>query len=212
MGTIPHFVVTNGDGLRGWRPRLPRVDSLCSLKVARASKISGRKFSAVARRKRTGLNVCRNGCAEMQCGGRQWLPPRRAPFGRRAGQPSEGAPTRQRTVPVCWRARTARHLPLLGEERRLQVSARTRTRSLAVFSTLEGQDARSVSDSGDRSCGSSAAEAMRCGLRASTRGQTASGGCACPRADSLCDRMERGEEESHARRRDAFQRSHFCRR
>src|SRR5688572_4530906 len=35
--------------------RLPRVDPLCSLKVARASKISGRKFSAVARRKPTGL-------------------------------------------------------------------------------------------------------------------------------------------------------------
>ena len=33
--------------------RLPTADSLCSLKVARASKISGRKFSAAARRKRT---------------------------------------------------------------------------------------------------------------------------------------------------------------
>src|SRR5688572_29775503 len=33
--------------------RLPTADSLCDLKVARASRISGRKFSAVARRKRT---------------------------------------------------------------------------------------------------------------------------------------------------------------
>ena len=33
-----------------------------------------------------------------------------------------------------------------------------------------------------------------------------------PTADSLCDRMERGEEEASTGRRDAFQRSHFCRR
>ena len=32
-----------------------------------------------------------------------------------------------------------------------------------------------------------------------------------PTADSLCDRMERGEEKSTARRRVAFQRSHFRR-
>src|SRR6185436_2895285 len=32
-----------------------------------------------------------------------------------------------------------------------------------------------------------------------------------PTADSLCDRMERGEEKSHARRRIASQRNHFCR-
>ena len=50
----------NGDVL-GWALRLPTADSLCSLKVARASKISGRKFSAAARRKPTGLNVCRIG-------------------------------------------------------------------------------------------------------------------------------------------------------
>src|SRR5688572_31940533 len=35
--------------------RLPTADSLCDLKVARASRISGRKFSAAARRKPTGL-------------------------------------------------------------------------------------------------------------------------------------------------------------
>src|SRR5688572_33371411 len=38
-GDIPHFVVTNGDGA-GAETRLSRVDPLCSLKVARASKIS----------------------------------------------------------------------------------------------------------------------------------------------------------------------------
>src|SRR6187455_1460872 len=61
--------------------------------VARASKIAGRQFSAAARRKPTGLNICKNGCAEMQHGGPYWLPPRRAPFGRRAVQPPPDAPT-----------------------------------------------------------------------------------------------------------------------
>ena len=72
--------------------RLPTADSLCSLKVARASKISGRKFSAAARRKPTGLLVCRNGCAEMHRGGPYGLPPRRAPFGRKESQPWAGVP------------------------------------------------------------------------------------------------------------------------
>src|SRR5690349_17623092 len=33
-----------------------------------------------------------------------------------------------------------------------------------------------------------------------------------PTAESLCDRMERGEEEASTGRRDASQRNHFCRR
>ena len=88
-GDIPRFLA-NGDrparvagrrragrssgrrGRLGLAERLPRVDSLCSLKVARASKIAGRQFSAAARRKPTGLNVCRNGCAEMHRGGPYW--------------------------------------------------------------------------------------------------------------------------------------------
>ena len=54
------------DGLSGQRGRLrfagrlPTADSLCDLKVARASKISGRKFSAVARQ-----NPARLTSAEM---------------------------------------------------------------------------------------------------------------------------------------------------
>src|SRR5688572_15884371 len=35
----------------------------------------------------------------MHRGGPYWLPPRRAPFGRRAGQPSKGAPTRTARSP-----------------------------------------------------------------------------------------------------------------
>src|SRR6188768_3940653 len=111
----------------GWRSRLPRVDPLCSLKVARASKIAGRQFSAAARRKPTGLLVCKNGCAQMHRGGPYWLPPRRAPFGRRAGQPSEGAPTGTARSP---RARERSRSPLTAAGRRVasfKRSARTRT-------------------------------------------------------------------------------------
>ena len=43
------------------RWRLAVAEPLCSLKVARASKIAGRQFSAAARRKPTGLNVCKIG-------------------------------------------------------------------------------------------------------------------------------------------------------
>jgi hypothetical protein len=77
-GDIPRFLAS-GDGPEGlrWRRRagrssgkrgllrvgalrLPTADSLCSLKVARASKISGRKFSAAARQ-----NPARLTSAEM---------------------------------------------------------------------------------------------------------------------------------------------------
>ena len=72
--------------------RLPTADSLCSLKVARASRISGRKFSAAARQNPARLHVCRNGCAEMHRDGAQWIFPRRAPFGRKESPPWTGVP------------------------------------------------------------------------------------------------------------------------
>jgi len=133
-GDIPRFLA-NGDGPPGlrwrrrvrWRSsgkrgrfglalRLPTADSLCSLKVARASKISGRKFSAVARRKPTGLDVCRNGCAEMHRGGPYGLPPRRAPFGRKESQPWAGVPPEAVLSPFArrpHRTRLRRHDPQL---------------------------------------------------------------------------------------------------
>ena len=46
---------------------------------------------------------------------------------------------------------------------------------------------------------------------ASTRGPCGVGWARLPRVDPLCDRMERGEEEATTGRRDASQRSHFCR-
>src|SRR5687768_6327312 len=51
---------------------------------------------------------------------------------------------------------------------------------------------------------------VRCGLRAN--GDRPRRVVRLPTADSLCDRMERGEEKSNARRRVASQRSHFGRR
>src|SRR6188768_1005518 len=190
----------------GWRTRLPRVDPLCSLKVARASKIAGRQFSAAARRKPTGLNVCRNGCADMHRGGPYWLPPRRAPFGRRAGQPSEGAPTDTARSPRASQ-RSSPHLSRLGEESRApRGSARTRTlescdlfhpRGHAAMARERGTELRIV-----------AAEA--CGAVFGPTGTGPRRVVRLPTADSLCDRMERGEEEAPDRRGVAFQRSHFC--
>src|SRR5688572_25954485 len=55
----------------------------------------------------------------MQCGGPYWLPPRRAPFGRRAGQPSEGAPTDTARSP---RASEAARPHLLAAGRRVHDS------------------------------------------------------------------------------------------
>ena len=63
----------------------------------------------------------------MHRGGPYWLPPRRAPFGRRAGQPSEGAPTGTARSPRASQ-RSSPHLSRLGEESRAsRGSARTRT-------------------------------------------------------------------------------------
>ena len=71
----------------------------------------------------------------MQCGGPYWLPPHRAPFGRRAGEPSKGAPTGTARSPRA-RKRECPHLPLLGEECTTPGLSKNPTLSLAIFSTL----------------------------------------------------------------------------
>src|SRR6186713_3225755 len=68
-------------------------------------------FLAAARRKPTGLNVCKNGCAEMHYGGPYWLPPRRAPFGCKENPPQAGVPpdsaSPRSLVTVCEEARAS---------------------------------------------------------------------------------------------------------
>ena len=71
---------------------------------------AGRR-SAAARRKPTGLLVCKNGCADVHRGGPYWLPPRRAPFGRKENPPQTGVPpdsaSPRSLVAVCEEARAS---------------------------------------------------------------------------------------------------------
>ena len=71
----------------------------------------------------------------MQHSGPYWLPPRRAPFGRRAGQPSERAPTHTALSPRASKRRGVPMCRCCEKSARLRGSARTRTPSLAIFST-----------------------------------------------------------------------------
>ncbi len=151
-----------------------------------------------------GPDICRNGCAEMQCGGPYWLPPRRAPFGRRAGQPSKGAPTGTALSPRAGNAARP-HLPLLGKECATPGPGKNRnTESCDPFHA--GDIARWLVNR-ERSCGS---WRRRRAVRSSGQTGTPRRVVRLPMADSLCDRMERGEEEAPDRRRVAFRRSHFC--
>ena len=96
-------------------------------------------------------------------------------------------------------------LPLPGEERTTPgLSKNQNTDSCDLFHP-RGHTA--IARNQERSCGFGGG-GVRCGLRASG-GRTARV-VRLPMADSLCDRMERGEEEAITGRRDAFQRNHFC--
>src|SRR5688572_5850260 len=72
----------------------------------------------------------------MDRGGPYWLPFRRAPFGRRAGHPSKGAPTRTARSPRASERRTSPFAVAGRRARDSLAAARTRTLSLAIFSTL----------------------------------------------------------------------------
>ena len=142
----------------------------------------------------------------MHCGGPYWLPTRRAPFGRRAGQPSEGAPTGTARSP---RAGERGMSAFAAAGRRVQDSRpqlEPEHRVLRSFppSGTHRDGSTKGNEAADRGGGG-----VRCGLRANGDGPRRV--VRLPTADSLCDRMERGEEEAPDRRRVAFPRSHFCR-
>src|SRR6186713_727206 len=128
----------------------------------------------------------------MHRGGPYWLPPRRAPFGRSAGQPSEGAPTGAALTP---RARQRSRSPFTAAGRRVAsfggLSQNQHPRVLRS-SPLQGHAA--MAQPTGTKLRIVAAEA--CGA---VFGQTGTGPrrvVRLPTADSLCDRMERGEEEA----------------
>ncbi len=98
------------------------------------------------------------------------------------------------------------HLPLLGKECTTPRAQREpEHRVLRSFPPSGTQRDGSATGNGaaDRGGGG-----VRCGLRAN--GDGAPRVVRLSMADSLCDRMERGEEEAPDRRRVAFRRSHFC--
>ena len=153
------------------------------------------------------LQVCRNGCAEMQRGGGRALPPRRAPFGRKESPPWAGVPpdTRCPRLPEDRTARLRRHDPQLRSRfRAIAVCPRGWKRSQDSVSWFLLSPGVVRSSPSRRQMGTSRARqhagTVRCGW------------ARLPRVDPLCDRMERGEAEANTGRRIASQRSHFCRR
>src|SRR3954462_10096111 len=90
-GDVPRCLANGGE--LGRRRAFRGLTRSAPSSRARFENFRGRKCSAFARRKPTAFTS-----AELVIGKASrrpyWLPPRRAPFGRRAGQPSEGAPTR----------------------------------------------------------------------------------------------------------------------
>src|SRR6187455_3177653 len=135
----------------------------------------------------------------MHHSGPYWLPPRRAPFGRRAGQPSERAPTHTALSPWASKCSTS-PLALLGKEsheRGVQpepehrVSRSFPPRGHAAMARKRGTKLLVV-----------AAEA--CGAVFGQTGTTPRRVVRLPTADSLCDRMERGEEEANTGRCGAY--------
>src|SRR3954471_18727321 len=136
------------------------------------------------------------------------LPPRRAPFGRRAVQPPPGAPTLTALDPHC---EPAGDVPIYvcrgrSRETRAVVARATRPKACDLSHSL-GHMPHLLS-SGTGAAGSEGA-GVRGGRRADRDEPPRV--VRLPTADSLCDRMERGEEEATAGRRVAFRRSHFCR-
>ena len=100
-----------------------------------------------------------------------------APFGRRAGQPSEGAPTRTARSPRASKRSTSPFAAAGKRVRDSRASARTRTPRLAIFSTPgTDRDGSAIGSGAARSCWR-----RRAVRSAGKRGQTRVGWYACPR-------------------------------
>ena len=187
--------------------RLPTADSLCDLKVARASKISRRKFSAAARRKPTAFTSAE--MAALRCIAAARIGFLLAALHSVAKRVSRGqAYHPRRSVPVCPQtaphasAATIRSFVPLGRAIAACPWSGMDRKTRAFWFWLEPSEARDSSPSSSK-CGRAALAKKRARRCRWAR---------LPRVDPLCDRMERGEEEASTGRRDAFQRSHFCRR
>ena len=114
---------------------------------------------------------------KVQRGGPYWLPTRRAPFGRRAGQPSEGAPTGTARSPRASERGMSPFAACWEKSARLQgLSKNPNTESCDLFHP-RGHTA--MARNRERSCGS---WRRRRAVRSSgKRGQTRVGWYACPR-------------------------------
>ena len=186
--------------MRGFPIRLPTADSLCSLKVARASKISGRKFSAAARRKPDRLYICRNGCAEMQRGGPsvRFLLAALHSVAKRVSHGQAYHPTP--SVPVC--PKTAPH----ASAATIRSSAPDcRAIALCPRGWKRSQDSVFwfLLSPGSRALFSQQRQMGTCRARQHA-GTVRCRWARLPRVDPLCDRMERGEEEATTGRRDCI--------
>ena len=136
----------------------------------------------------------------MHRGGPYWLPPRRAPFGRRAGQPSEGAPTRTARSP---RASERSRSPFTAAGRRVaSFEGLSQNQNPRVLRSIPLQGTCRDGSTKGNGAADRGGGGVRGGLRAN--GDTPRRVVRLPTADSLCDRMERGEEEAITGRRDAF--------
>ena len=80
-----------------------------------------------------------------------WLPPRRAPFGRRAGQPSEGAPTRTARSPRASKRRTS---PFAAAGRRVHDSRPQQEPEHRVLRSFPPSGTCAMARQRERSCGS----------------------------------------------------------
>ena len=131
-------------------------------------------FLAFARRKPTGLTSAEMAALRCIAAARSGFLLAAAPFGRRAGQPSEGAPTRTARSPRAGE-RGGPHLPLLGEERTTPGPSKNQnTGSCGLF---HPGDTPRCSESGTEL---RIVTAEACGAVFGQTGTVRVGWCACP--------------------------------